>query len=247
MLKPQGKGKLSKRDGEKGGFPVFPLSWGGSTGFKESGYLSNATLNFLALLGWNEGVEQEIYSLNELKQRFDIDRVNKSGARFDVEKLKWFNHHYIQQASNASLAATLQDTQAALNTTNLEALEHFVGLVKERESFISDIYTNNTYFFESPSSYDPKALKKQIKEDTPALLAGLAAKLQTIEDFKSAGLSDCLSSYCEEKNIGLGRVMAPVRLSLVGALKGPSIYEIMAFIGKESSLKRIDNLIQHTS
>lgn len=247
LLKPQGKGKLSKRDGEKGGFPVFPLSWGESTGFKESGYLSNATLNFLALLGWNEGVEQEIYSLDELKQRFDIGRVNKSGARFDVEKLKWFNHHYIQQASNASLAATLQNTQAALSAADLESLEHFVGLVKERESFIADIYTHNTYFFESPSSYDPKALKKQIKEDTPALLAGLAAKLQTLEDFKSARLSDCLSSYCEEKNIGLGRVMAPVRLSLVGALKGPSIYEIMAFIGKESSLQRIDNLIQQTS
>ena len=247
LLKPQGKGKLSKRDGEKGGFPVFPLSWGESIGFKESGYLSNATLNFLALLGWNEGVEQEIYSLDELKQRFDIARVNKSGARFDIDKLKWFNHHYIQQSSNSFLAKTLQNKQHSLSTFSLESLEHFVDLVKERETYISDIYTNNTYFFEHPLTYDPKALKKQIKEDTPELLTEFATKIKNLAVFNTEELSGCLSSYCEEKNIGLGRVMAPVRLSLVGELRGPSIYEIMVFIGKESSLQRIDNLIQHTS
>ena len=247
LLKPQGKGKLSKRDGEKGGFPVFPLSWGESIGFKESGYLSNATLNFLALLGWNEGVEQEIYSLDELKQRFDIARVNKSGARFDIDKLKWFNHHYIQQASNSLLAKTLQNTEHTLSTFSLESLEHFVGLVKERETYISDIYTNNTYFFEPPLTYDPKALKKQIKEDTPDLLSEFATKIKNLAVFNTEGLSDCLTTYCEEKNTGLGRLMAPVRLSLVGELKGPSIYEIMVFIGKESTLQRIDKLIQHTS
>tara|TARA_B100001093_G_scaffold520458_1_gene616209 strand:+ start:12516 stop:14006 length:1491 start_codon:yes stop_codon:yes gene_type:complete len=247
LLKPQGKGKLSKRDGEKGGFPVFPLSWGESIGFKESGYLSGATLNFLALLGWNDGVEQEIYSIDELKQRFDIARVNKSGAHFDINKLKWFNHHYIQQASNSFLAKTLQNKHQALGRASSESIAHFVSLVKERETYISDIYTNNTYFFESPVNYDPKALKKQIKEDTPALLAELTIRIKNLIEFNTTTLSDCLTSYCEEKNTGLGRLMGPVRLSLVGELKGPSIYEIMVFIGKESTLQRIYNLIQHTS
>lgn len=247
LLKPQGKGKLSKRDGEKGGFPVFPLSWKESIGFKESGYLSSASLNFLALLGWNEGVEQEIYSLDDLKQRFDLGRVNKSGARFDIDKLKWFNHQYIQQASNSFLAKTLQNTQNALSTVSLESLGHFVSLVKERETYISDIYTNNIYFFESPLEYDPKALKKQIKEETPDLMSEFAAKIKNLTVFNTNTLSDCLTSYCEEKNTGQGRLMAPIRLSLVGELRGPSIYDIMVFIGKDPTLQRIDNLIQQIS
>lgn len=145
------------------------------------------------------------------------------------------------------MAKTLQNKQHSLSTFSLESLEHFVDLVKERETYISDIYTNNTYFFEHPLTYDPKALKKQIKEDTPELLTEFATKIKNLAVFNTEALSDCLTTYCEEKNTGLGRLMAPVRLSLVGELRGPSIYEIMVFIGKESTLQRIDNLIQHTS
>lgn len=250
ILKPIGNGKLSKRDGDKLGFPVFPLEWqteeGTSMGYRENGFFPEAVVNFLALLGWNDGTEQELFSLEELVEKFDLNRVNKSGAKFDPEKNKWFNHQYLITKEDAELAELFKvelDKKCfdKLSMTD-EQITKIVGLVKERASFVTDLYDLADYFFVAPTSYDEKAAKNW-KEETPALMQQVIAELNKIEDFTSLNIETLLKEWMTTNEIGMGKVMQPLRLSLVGALKGPHLFDIIEMIGKEESIKRIEKAI----
>lgn len=244
IMKPVGKGKLSKRDGEKGGFPVFPLSWNESVGYKEAGYFPEAVVNFLALLGWNPGTEQELFSLTELVETFSLERVNKSGARFDPDKTKWYNQHYLQAKSNAELghlflAALEKHADIPKEKQSLTYAEGVVGLIKERATFVSDFWELGDYFFVAPKGYNEKAAKKQWKEDTSEIMARLSDLLQTQSDFSSEILESKVKAWITDGELSFGKVMPPLRLVLVGDMKGPHIFDIMAMIGKEETLARI--------
>ena len=249
IMKPEGKGKLSKRDGEKGGFPIFPLSWGDSVGYKEAGYFPESVLNFLALLGWNPGTEQELFELDELIKAFDLSRVHKSGARFDPEKTKWYNHHYLQEQDDAVLlnsfkpilAKKLRHKQAFdLNLAeNDDYINRVISLIKERASFVLDFWELGAYFFHTPNSYNEKMVKKQWKENTPDILNQVASLLESLEDFSSSKLEDVIKKWIGEEDLTFGQVMAPLRLVMVGDLKGPHLFDIMALVGKKETLKRI--------
>lgn len=250
LLKPVGKGKLSKRDGDKLGFPVFPLEYTNETtgevsrGYREDGYFNDAFVNMLALLGWNPGTEQELFSLDELAQSFSLDRVSKSGAKFNPDKTKWFNQQYLQQKENSELASLYT---AVLKEKGVESspeyIETVVGLIKERATFVSDFWELSDFFFTSPTEYDPKAVKKQWKPDTGALMTELMEVLKGIEDFSSENVETVVKEWITSKEIGFGKVMQPLRLSLVGALKGPHLFDIAAMIGKEASIDRIANAV----
>lgn len=248
ILKPTGKGKLSKRDGDKLGFPVFPLTWKDintdSSGYKESGYLSEAVINFLAFLGWNPGTEQELFSLDELVQSFDFDHVNKAGARFDPEKIKWYNHQYIQRASNAELAQQLITTHKVLNGLDQNYVELVIGLIKERADLIPDLWRLGKYFFEAPDRYDEKSLKKAWREDTNVLLTELVSVLENANDGSAKSIKIAVSDWIKSKNIGFGKIMMPLRVALVGALEGVDVFEIVFYIGKKETIGRINALIQ---
>ena len=245
ILKPEGKGKLSKRDGAKFGFPVFPLDFydkaSGETfkGYREEGYFPEAFVNFLALLGWSPAEDREILSLDEMAKEFDLHKVHKAGARFSKEKAEWFNHQYLQKKSVAELVSLLKQIEgvAEANLSD-EKLERIVGLMKERATFVKDIYNDGKFFFERPQSYDEKAVKKAWKEDTPAIMSGLVAVLENT-DFKAEILKEAIHHYAEEKSLGMGRVMMPLRLCLVGELKGPDVPDILEILGKEESIKRL--------
>ena len=246
ILKPVGNGKLSKRDGDKLGFPVFPLEWktteSTSMGYRENGFFPEAVVNFLALLGWNDGTEQEIFSLEELVAKFDLNRVNKSGAKFDPEKNKWFNHQYLVAKDDAELAALFQiELDKKGISTNLD-LTKIVGMVKERANFVTELYDLADYFFVAPTEYDAKA-SKNWKEETPDLMKKVIVELNTIEDFTSATIETHLKEWMTANEIGMGKVMQPLRLSLVGALKGPHLFDIIEMIGKEETIKRIESAI----
>ncbi|WP_037373382.1 glutamate--tRNA ligase [Salinimicrobium xinjiangense] len=248
ILKPQGKGKLSKRDGDKLGFPVFPLQWKDpntgetSSGYREEGYFPEAVVNMLALLGWNAGggSEKEIYSLEELTAAFSLDHVSKGGSKFDPEKTKWFQHHYMQGAKNEVLAS---DFQKILKEKNLdfstEYVEKVISLLKERASFLSDFWEMGSYFFTAPENYDEKAAKKAWKEDTSAIMDDVIAKLEETEDFTAGNIQEKVKTWIAAEGIGFGKVMQPFRLSLVGAMQGPDVFEIAAAIGKEETISRI--------
>jgi len=247
ILKPTGKGKLSKRDGDKLGFPVFPLEWKSpegeiSRGYKEDGYFADAMVNFLAFLGWNPGTEQEIFNLDELVAAFDLDRVNKSGARFDPDKIKWFNHHYMQEQDNDALALVFQQKHEELKDIDVNYIAMVVGLIKERATFISDFWDLSAFFFVSPKTYDEKAYKKAMKEDTRELMSELSMLINTIEDFEIENLTTTIKTWITNKEIGFGKVMMPLRLALVGALQGPEVFDIMYMIGKNQTVERIENL-----
>ncbi len=247
ILKPIGNGKLSKRDGDKMGFPVFPLEWkteeGVSSGYREKGFFPEAVVNFLALLGWNDGTEKELFSLEELVQNFDLNRVHKAGAKFDPEKNKWFNHHYLIQQTDANLAKAfapiLKEKGIAFEENKLITI---VSLIKERAHFVSEFWELSDYFFEAPSSYDEKATKNW-KEETPALMQNLISVLEGIEDFKAAKIETIVKDWMTVNEIGMGKVMQPFRLSLVGALKGPHLFDIAELIGKEATVERIQKAI----
>lgn len=240
ILKPVGNGKLSKRDGEKMGFPVFPLSWNEAQGYREAGYFPEAVVNFLALLGWNPGTEQELFTLEELIQTFDLERVNKSGARFDPEKTKWYNHQWLQRQSDAHLAQAFAPILAEKGIQVSHAqVQQVVSLIKERAHFVSDFWELGNYFFEAPTTYEEKAVKKQWKAETPEIITELRSLLETQYDFTSASLEETVKHWIGEKGYGFGKVMPPLRLVLVGDLKGPHIFDIMAFLGKEETLARI--------
>ena len=247
ILKPTGKGKLSKRDGDKLGFPVFPLEWRSSEGevsrgYKEDGYFPEAMVNFLAFLGWNPGTEQEIFNLEDLIDTFELERVHKSGARFDPDKIKWFNHHYMQEQDNIVLAHAFQKTQLELKEIDVNYISLVVGLIKERATFISDFWDLSAFFFTSPKSYDEKAYKKAMKEDSRELMSALSVLINSIEDFELETLTKTVKTWITNKEIGFGKVMMPLRLALVGALQGPDVFDIMYMIGKAETVERIENL-----
>ena len=259
ILKPTGKGKLSKRDGDKLGFPVFPLQWKDpktqdvSRGYKEEGYFPEAMVNFLALLGWNPGTEQELFTLTELVHNFDLKRVNKSGARFDPDKTKWFNHHYMQEQKNEDLAKLfkpfvdnkLSDKTKEIKPTKQEIdiayIALVIGLIKERATFVSNFWELSHYFFQTPTKYDEKATNKAFKEDTKAILTQLINIIQNTKDFSVETLQVEIKSWITKHDISFGKVMMPLRLVLVGALQGPDVFEIMFMIGKTETIKRIEN------
>ena len=248
ILKPIGNGKLSKRDGDKMGFPVFPLEWkteeGISSGYRETGYFPEAVINFLALLGWNDGTDQEIFSLDELVEKFDLNRVHKAGAKFDPDKNKWFNHHYLQKQSDEELAESFSSIlkEKGISVENNKLIE-IVSSIKERANFVSDFWELSDYFFEAPTSYDEKA-SKNWKEETPALMKQVIAVLESIDDFTSLNIEMILKDWMTTNEIGVGKVMQPLRLSLVGALKGPHLFDIIELIGKEETVKRILKTIE---
>lgn len=243
ILKPEGKGKLSKRDGERMGFPVFPLEWkdpqSGETaiGYRETGYFPEAFINMLAFLGWNPGTEKELFSLDELVKAFSLERVGKSGARFDPEKAKWFNEQYLRSQSDDALAVLLRTIVDS--TFNLSQLATICGLMKERATFLRDIVANGTYFFEAPTNYDAKMIKKKWKDDSPAIVKELAERFAATA-FTADVLETTFKAYMEEKEIGFGAAMLPLRLVITGVGGGPSLFAIMEVIGKEDTLQRID-------
>ena len=247
ILKPTGKGKLSKRDGDKLGFPVFPLEWRSSEGevsrgYKEDGYFPEAMVNFLAFLGWNPGTEQEIFNLEDLIDTFELERVHKSGARFDPDKIKWFNHHYMQEQDNIVLAHAFQKTQLELKEIDVNYISLVVGLIKERATFISDFWDLSAFFFRRPKSYNEKAFKKAMKEESRELMSELSILINSIENFEIEILTTTIKSWIVNKEIGFGKVMMPLRLALVGALQGPDVFDIMYMIGKAETVERIENL-----
>ena len=249
ILKPTGKGKLSKRDGDKLGFPVFPLQWTDlktndtSRGYKEDGYFPEAMVNFLAFLGWNPGTEQEIFNLGELIEAFDLKKVNKSGARFDPDKIKWFNHHYMQEQDNDVLAKTFKSQNSQLDEMDMNYISMVIGLIKERATFVSDFWNLSHFFFTAPTSYDEKASKKAFKEGTKELMSKLVEIINNIEDFSVETLQADIKGWITSNEIGFGKVMMPLRLALVGALQGPDVFDIMFMIGKAETVNRIETII----
>ena len=249
ILKPTGKGKLSKRDGDKLGFPVFPLEYTSpegdvSKGYREDGYFAEAVVNFLAFLGWNPGTEQEIFNLEELIEAFDLSKVNKAGARFDPDKIKWFNHHYMQEQSNDELAEAFKQNNEALKDIDVNYIAMVVELIKERATFVNDFWDLSHFFFEAPTEYDDKAFKKAIKDDTKSIMTEVKSIINNIENFEVETLQNDVKGWITSKDIGFGKVMMPLRLALVGALQGPDVFDIMYMIGKNETIKRIDNLIE---
>ncbi|MDQ2179684.1 glutamate--tRNA ligase [Marinifilum sp. D714] len=248
ILKPVGKGKLSKRDGDKLGFPVFPLLWTDpksndiSSGYREDGYFPEAFVNMLAFLGWNPGTEQEIFSMDELSQAFSLDRVNKSGAKFDPEKTKWYNRQYLVKKSDEEIGSLF--TEEVLKARGIEADQSVVnrvcGMVKDRVDFIAELWDQVNFFFEAPKEYDAKTVKKGWKADTPELMTELKGILEGIEDFSSANTEEVVKEWITSKEIGFGKVMNPFRLAMVGAGKGPHMFDIIEILGKEETIARLD-------
>ena len=251
ILKPQGKGKLSKRDGDKLGFPVFPLEWKDpnsgeiSAGYREDGYFPEAVTNMLAFLGWNPGTEQEFFKLNELVEAFEIDRVHKGGAKFDPEKTKWFQQHYMHEADEKVVAEKLEKIieKKEIKVSSDYVLK-VVSLMKERAVFVNDIWDQGYFFFLAPTSYDPKNAKKAWKDDTADLMQELIQVLQKQEDFKAENVQAEVKAWIQQKEVGFGKVMQPFRLALVGAMQGPDLYEIAEMIGKEETISRLEKVIK---
>ena len=249
ILKPIGNGKLSKRDGDKLGFPVFPLEWkteeGVSSGYRENGFFPEAVINFLALLGWNDGTDKELFSLEELVDAFDLNRVHKSGAKFDPDKNKWFNHQYLQKQSDESLAesfSVILESKSISTTLEVKKLTKLVSLIKERAHFVSEFWEMSEFFFNAPTSYDEKA-SKNWNADTPRLMQELISVIENIGDFTSVNVETIVKDWMTKNEIGMGKVMQPFRLSLVGALKGPHLFDIVAWIGKAETIKRLEKAI----
>ncbi|AOW08778.1 glutamate--tRNA ligase [Flavobacterium gilvum] len=250
ILKPIGNGKLSKRDGDKMGFPVFPLEWkteeGISSGYREKGFFPETVVNFLALLGWNDGTDKELFSLEELTAAFDLKRVHKSGAKFDPEKNKWFNHQYLMKTDDTILAEEYLKILAEKNIAekySLAELTRIVSLIKDRAHFVSEFWEMSDFFFTAPTSYDEKA-SKNWKAETPTLMQELISVIEEISDFTSLNIETIVKDWMTKNEIGMGKVMQPFRLSLVGALKGPHLFDIVEVIGKQETITRIQKAIE---
>jgi glutamyl-tRNA synthetase len=248
LLKPDGNGKLSKRDGDRLGFPVFPLQWTDpkskeiSSGYRESGYLPEAVINMLALLGWNSGTEQEIFSLEELVKIFSIDRISKHGAKFDLEKAKWFNHQYLQKVEDDKLAQEfIKDLKSRNIDSPLDKVKNIVRLVKERCNFVKDFWDNSDYFFVAPNSYAEKALKKRWKEGTSERMCIIAERMKEIGDNSSwaDNAEEFLMKYIAENELNMGQIMNSIRLAVVGDTKGVNMVDIMRILGKQEIISRI--------
>ncbi len=254
ILKPNGKGKLSKRDGQKHGFPVFPLNWEDPQtgeelpGYKQWGYLPEAVVNMLALLGWNPATDKEIYSLKELTDLFDLKKVQKGGAKFNPQKAEWFNQQHLKNLSNRKLSEYLIDK---LNRENIDFEQDYVikvvNLVKERAVFAKDLWDLSSFFFIAPKEYNKKAIKKRWKSKTPDLIKNAINYLQTIEDFTSKNLEKEFIEWIKSQEIGLGKVLNPLRLLLVGNTTGPHLFDIMSMIGKEETIKRLKTGLEELS
>lgn len=246
LLKPSGQGKLSKRDGDKLGFPVFPLSWTDpqtgevSSGYRESGYFPEAFVNMLAMLGWNPGTEQEVFSMDELIRSFSLERVNKSGARFDPEKARWFNHRYFVAKDDGELAPLFIDILKKKGVdAHIDKVKVVSGLVKERIAFADEFWEHASFFFIRPQSYDEQVIKKKWREDTPELLEKIAEIIENVEPFESTVIADRVKGYLEGRGIGTGTAMNPLRLAFVGENKGPGLFDIMELLGPGESVERI--------
>ncbi len=259
ILKSVGKGKLSKRDGDKLGFPVFPLQWTDpetgevASGYREEGYYNEAVVNFLAFLGWNPGTEQELFNLEELVQAFELEKVQKSGARFDPDKTKWYNHQYLQNKSNDDLAVELRnylenatDAPADLDDSVLETtyLSAVVGLLKERVNFVKELAIEGDFFLKAPDAFQEKAVKKQWKEHTAGYMVEVSNVIFNVKDFDSQTIEDTVKAWISEKGLGFGQVMPPLRLALVGEMKGPHVFDIIALIGKQQTIARIQEAVE---
>lgn len=254
LLKPSGKGKLSKRDGDKLGFPVFPMEWKDpnsgevAMGYKEEGYFPEAFINMLALLGWNPGTEQEFFSMDEMIELFSLERVSKGGAKFDQKKAQSINAHYLQKKSDRELAemfhVKLKDKGV---DTEMDYVTKVVGLIKERVAFVSEMWDQSYFFFQAPSEYDPKTVKKRWKDHTPDLMRQLKSLLQDTEPFTSEKTEEVVKQWISDKELGMGAVMNAFRLCVVGASKGPHMFDIIELIGKEETLSRIDTAINNIS
>lgn len=251
LLKPEGKGKLSKRDGDRLGFPVFPLEWHDpktgevSSGYRESGYFPEAVINFLAMLGWNPGTEREIYSLDELVPLFDITKCSKAGAKFDYKKGIWFNHEYILRKSDEEIATLFAPTVTEhCPAETMERITAVVAMMKDRVNFVSELWPLCSFFFIAPTTYDEKTRKKRWKEDSAQRLTELCAVIESIDDFSIEGQEKVVESWIESKGYKLGDIMNAWRLALVGEGKGPGMFDISAFLGKEETLSRMRRAIE---
>ena len=247
LLKPDGKGKLSKRDGDRLGFPVFPLEWKDpatneiSSGYRESGYLPDAIINFLALLGWNPGTEQELFSIDELVEAFSFERCSKSGAKFDLEKAKWYNHQYIMKMQDEEVAKLFNPI---LKEKGIDApFEMVVGIVtilKERVHFIEELWDQSSFFFVTPESYDEKTVRKRWKKDSNEQMQQLTELLKQTDDFSSANLESVVKEWIQTNELHMGNIMNAFRLAVVGESKGPHMFNITELIGKEETIKRME-------
>ena len=251
LLKPEGNGKLSKRDGDRLGFPVFPLEWNDpksgavSTGFRESDYLPEAVVNFLALLGWNPGDDVEMMSLEELVKKFDLSKCSKAGARFDYKKMVWFNHEYILQKSDREIAEIFMKVVKGYGVeTTLDHLETIVSLMKGRVNFVHELWDASSFYFEAPQTYDEKTAKKRWKEDSAQKMTELADLLESLDDFSIENQDKAVHEWIETKGYGMGDIMNAFRLALVGEGKGPQMFHISGLIGKEETLSRLRRAIK---
>lgn len=251
ILKPVGNGKLSKRDGNKMGFPVFPMEFTDPAtgekwhGYKEDGYFPEAFINMLALLGWNPGTEQEIFTLEELAQLFSLEHVNKSGARFNPDKAKWFNHKYLIAKPDAELADLIAPyLQADGLAYDKPKVERICALMKERYNFVSELYEDCRFFFIAPTEYVEKDAKKYWKDDAPALMRELTELLKSIDDYSFANTEKIISAWITEKELGFGKVMNPFRVAIIGAAKGPHMFDVMEIIGKEETIRRMEKALE---
>lgn len=249
LLKPTGGGKLSKRDGDKMGFPVFPLFWqspSGETarGYREDGYLPEAFINMLALLGWNPGTEQELFTMAELIDAFSLDRVSKSGARFQPDKARWFNAQYLHRLSDPELAAICQPLLRAHGVeVSDERAGRAAGIMKERASLTTELWELTSFFFVAPTEYEEKQARKFWKGENPRILKELRGVLAAIDDFSQENTERIVHGWIAERGYPTGQVMNTLRLALVGAGKGPGMYDVTSFIGREETLRRIDKLV----
>jgi len=252
ILKPVGKGKLSKRDGDKMGFPVFPLLWTDpftgeiSKGYREDGYFPDAFVNMLAFLGWNPGTEQEIFSMDELIKAFDLERVGKSGSKFDPEKTKWFNHQYMLRKPDSEVAGLFKEFLAGRGITCDDSyIQRVVSMIKERAVFIPDLWAQGSYFFEEPSEYDEQSIKKRWKEGVPQMMSEIGDVLSSFDGtWEASSIKECFSEFMNSKGWGFGLVMNAFRICIVGAAMGPDLFEICEMIGKEETLQRIDKAVK---
>ncbi len=251
LLKPDGKGKLSKRDGDRLGFPVFPLEWHDpktgevSNGFREQGYFPEAVINFLALLGWNPGTEQEMFTLDELVEQFDITKCSKAGARFDYQKGIWFNHEYILRKSNEEISKLFAPIVAGNGIDeSMERITKVVSMMKDRVSFVKELWPLCSFFFIPPTEYDEKTVRKRWKENSSQVMGELAEVLEGIDDFSLENQEHIVMAWIESKGYKLGDVMNAFRLALVGEGKGPGMFDISAFLGKEETLRRLRRAIE---
>jgi glutamyl-tRNA synthetase len=252
LLKPDGNGKLSKRDADKHGYPVFPLDWEDpkthdkSIGFREQGYLPEAMTNFLAMLGWNPGTEQELFTMDQLIESFAIDRINKSGAKFDVEKGKWFNQQYLKNIDNAVLAkdflALLKEEGQSCSEEKAEAI---CGLLKERVTFPKEFWTTGQYFFFAPTTYDAKTIKKKWNDEAKMLLGEFADLLKQVESVSTASALDLLKQVLDRHEAGLGKVMPALRVSLTGIAGGPDLMGIIEVLGRDEVISRIERALKN--